>query len=59
MEGDCIMNVLTILIYLQLKHFIVDFLYQPEYEWRNKGTFGHFGGIRHSLKHAATSSFIF
>lgn len=43
---------------LFLKHLIVDFFWQPEYEWKNKGTYGHFGGIRHALKHVAVTGFI-
>lgn len=37
---------------LQWKHQIVDWMWQPEYEYKNKGTFGHFGGIRHAGKNA-------
>ncbi|MDR3502996.1 MAG: DUF3307 domain-containing protein [Legionella sp.] len=53
-----ILHVVYIIYILQIKHFVVDFLWQPEYEWRNKGTFLHFGGIRHSLKHALTTAVI-
>ena len=45
------MELMLILIGLQLKHFIFDFLWQPKYEWSNKGTYGHLGGIIHSAKH--------
>jgi hypothetical protein len=37
---------------LQIKHCVVDFIWQPPYEWKNKGTFLHFGGIRHAGKNA-------
>ena len=37
---------------LQIKHFVCDFLYQPAYMWKNKGTFGHWGGLAHSGFHA-------
>jgi hypothetical protein len=47
-----------LLFFLQLKHFVVDFLWQPEYEWRNKGTLFHPGGIFHSFKHAVVTLFI-
>lgn len=40
---------------LLTKHFVVDFLWQPEFEWRNKGTFLHPGGIQHAFKHAAAT----
>lgn len=36
----------------QLKHFVFDWLYQPPYQYLNKGKFGHWGGIVHSLQHA-------
>lgn len=44
--------VLTTLILLQIKHLIVDWVWQPPYEWMNKGTYGHLGGIRHAAKNA-------
>lgn len=44
---------MTLLIFVLLtKHFIFDFLYQPPYQWMNKGTYGHPGGVIHSLQHA-------
>ena len=45
-------DIVLVLALLQTKHLIMDWLWQPEYEWRNKGTLGHWGGIRHSIKHA-------
>lgn len=45
----------VLLFLLLTKHFVVDFLWQPEFEWRNKGTWLHWGGIRHALKHALAS----
>lgn len=54
------MNIELLLMFLLVtKHFFVDFLWQPEYEWKNKGTLGHWGGIRHSLKHGIVSALIF
>ena len=38
-----------------LKHFALDFLYQPPYQWKNKGSYGHLGGILHALQHAIGS----
>jgi hypothetical protein len=46
---------MTLLIY---KHFIFDFLYQPPYQWQNKGTYAHPGGIFHAGQHGACSFFI-
>lgn len=37
---------------IQVKHLIVDWMWQPPYEFMNKGTYGHWGGIRHALKNA-------
>lgn len=48
--------VLTLLLFT--KHFIFDFVYQPPYQWQNKGTYGHWGGIVHSLQHAVPTFFI-
>lgn len=45
------MSLLLILILLQIKHFIVDFPLQKPYQWMNKGTYGHPGGIVHSGLH--------
>lgn len=41
-----------------VKHTIADFIYQPEFQWKNKGTYGHPGGIVHSLQHVALSAII-
>jgi hypothetical protein len=40
---------------LFVKHFVADFLYQPPYQWQNKGTYGHPGGLVHSGQHAILS----
>jgi hypothetical protein len=40
-----------LLTLLFLKHFIVDFPLQKPYQWQNKGTYGHMGGILHSGLH--------
>jgi hypothetical protein len=33
------------------KHFIVDFPLQNRFQWSNKGTYGHLGGILHAWLH--------
>ena len=43
--------VLTVSMMLQVKHFVADFLLQPPYMWKNKGTYGHPGGIWHAGFH--------
>jgi hypothetical protein len=35
-----------------LKHFVIDFLLQKPYQFLNKGTYGHPGGILHSGLHS-------
>jgi hypothetical protein len=52
-------SILVLLVLLQLKHLIVDWCWQPEYEWQNKGTYGHPGGIRHALKNAIGTGICF
>ena len=42
---------ILLLTLLFLKHFIVDFPLQKPYQWQNKGTYGHMGGILHSGLH--------
>jgi hypothetical protein len=36
---------------LFVKHFIIDFPLQTKYQWSNKGTYGHPGGILHAGLH--------
>ncbi len=45
-------NVLLLFLGFQLKHLIIDFFLQGQYQYKNKGTYGHFGGILHSALHA-------
>ena len=40
-----------ILFLLFTKHFIVDFPLQNKYQWSNKGTYLHLGGILHAILH--------
>ena len=44
-------TILIVLVLLQIKHFVVDFLLQNKYQWSNKGTYGHPGGVLHSGLH--------
>lgn len=46
------MNTYFLLVFLQIKHFYVDFVNQSPEEVHYKGVFGHRIGIRHSLKQA-------
>lgn len=47
--------ILLLITLLLIKHFVLDFLYQPPYQWMNKGTYGHLGGIVHAGQHALGS----
>lgn len=41
-----------------IKHFVVDFPLQGEFQWKNKGTYGHLGGILHALLHTVATFII-
>ena len=41
----------TLLTLLFIKHFIIDFPLQTKYQWSNKGTYLHMGGVLHSWLH--------
>lgn len=48
-----IFQILLALGYLQLKHLAADFFLQTPWQFRNKGTYGHPGGLVHAGIHAA------
>lgn len=50
--SDGLTMLMLALVALQLKHFVCDFLLQTPYQLRNKGTYGHPGGILHAGIHA-------
>lgn len=49
---------LIVVLLLLVKHYMWDFYYQPPYMWKNKGTFGHPGGLLHAGAHAASTLII-
>jgi hypothetical protein len=51
-------NAVLLLLLLQLKHFLFDFVLQTPYQLKNKGTYGHPGGILHSGLHVAATALI-
>ena len=54
------MNETLILIALLFtKHFVVDFPLQKPYQYLNKGTYGHLGGIIHAWMHCVGTFFCF
>ncbi|MEM1285868.1 MAG: DUF3307 domain-containing protein [Pseudomonadota bacterium] len=46
---------LTILLGLQAKHFLCDYVLQTQWQIHNKGRYGHPGGLVHSGLHGAGS----
>lgn len=44
-------TVIVALALLQVKHFLFDFVFQTMYQLKNKGTYGHPGGILHAGLH--------
>lgn len=52
-------TVLFILLLLQTKHLIIDWIWQLPYEYENKGIWLHPGGIIHSGKQAIGDLVIF
>lgn len=52
--------VLSLITLLGTKHFVVDFLLQNKYQYENKGTYGHLGGLLHAALHGiATAGCVF
>jgi len=45
------MEILIVLIWLQVKHWIVDFVLQSDAQIKGKGIYGNRIGISHSLEH--------
>lgn len=45
------MILITLMLLLQVKHFVIDFPLQTKYQWSNKGTYGHSGGLLHAMLH--------
>ncbi len=41
-------TLVAVILWLEIKHFIFDYLLQTPFQFRNKGTYGHLGGILHS-----------
>lgn len=47
-----ILSILGGFALLQVKHLIIDWMWQPSFEYLNKGKLFHWGGIRHAGKNA-------
>jgi hypothetical protein len=52
-------DVLLCFVFLQLKHLIIDWIWQPAYEHQNKGSFSHPGGYIHAGKNALGTFLVF
>ena len=52
-------DTLLLILALFTKHFIIDFPMQVRYQWSNKGTYGHFGGILHAGLHGLGTALCF
>lgn len=47
------------LTYLVFKHMLGDFFLQTAFQYRNKGTYGHPGGLLHALIHIGLTAPVF
>ncbi len=50
---------LILMTALVFKHYVVDFPLQKPYQWMNKGTYGHPGGILHAGLHGVGTAICF
>lgn len=50
---------LAAMTYLLVKHTVADYMLQSAYQWKNKGRYGHPGGILHALIHVVMSAPLF
>ena len=51
-------DTLLLVLLLFTKHFIVDFPLQNSYQYLNKGTYGHPGGLLHSSLHGLSTMLV-
>lgn len=51
-------EVILLFVLLYTKHTIFDFFLQTPYQYLNKGTYGHPGGILHALYHGIATAII-
>jgi hypothetical protein len=45
-------TLIVLLLLLQVKHLVIDWILQPPWMWRNKGSYGHYGGVVHAAFNA-------
>jgi hypothetical protein len=54
-----VVSLLTVLLVLEVKHFVFDYPLQTAFQLKNKATYGHLGGIVHAALHALGTSAAF
>ena len=54
-----VQTVLTVLLLLEIKHFIFDYPLQTPYQLKHKVTYGHAGGLLHAGLHVLGTSSVF
>jgi hypothetical protein len=57
--NDPIHIALLAVLILLIKHLVFDFFLQTAYQYKNKGIYGHPGGILHAGLHIFGTSFLF
>ncbi len=56
---DLALLVLAAVAVLMVKHAVADFYLQTPYQYLNKGTYGHPGGLLHSAIHVALTPLVY
>lgn len=56
---DPIQIALIVILILLFKHLVCDFFLQTAYQYRNKGIYGHPGGLLHAGLHVLGTAFLF
>ena len=51
--------ILSLFVLLQIKHLIMDWIWQTPFELKTKGIYNHYGGHQHSFKHAMATVLCF
>lgn len=52
-------KLILLLVVIQIKHLVIDWILQPPWMWKNKGIYGHYGGIAHAAFNALGTSICF
>jgi hypothetical protein len=54
-----VVSLLTVLLVLEVKHFVFDYPLQTAFQLNNKATYGHLGGVLHAGLHVLGTSSVF